>query len=120
MRVWDYLHKRYDELGRELWEIEWITVKPEARNKKGGDDSIDPDSDTVTNVEHCATEDLALKRGQEIYDLVNGATGEGLCWGVVTVQKIVLEMYVEEDRVGSWEPVGHSVEISDFSESAAA
>lgn len=120
MRVWDYIHKRYDELGRVIWEVEWITVKPEARNRKGGDDSIDPDSDTITNVENHNTEAEALKFAQEVYDTVNGPTGEGLCWGAVTVQKMVLEMYVEEDNVATWEPIGESVEISDFSKSVAA
>lgn len=121
MRVWDYTHKRYDELGRVTWEIEWITVKPEVLTTErfeGG--FIDPDSDTITNVEFRDTEEEALRRAQEIYDTVNGPNGEGLCWGVVMVQKQILEMYVEEDRVAAWETVGDSIEISDFSETAAS
>ena len=116
MRVWDYINKRYDELGRVIWEVEWITVKPSAK----GNAEIDPDADTITHVEDCETDAQAMKRAQEIYDQVNGPNGEGLCWGAVTVQKMVLEMYVEEDRVGAWEPVGESVEVTDFSESVAA
>lgn len=116
MRVWDYIYKRYDDLGRVIWEVEWITVKPSAK----GNTEIDPDADTVAHFENCDTEAQAMKRAQEIYDTVNGPTGEGLCWGAVTVQKIVLEMYVEEDRVATWEPVGESFEITDFSESKAA
>src|SRR5712691_1452002 len=119
MRVWDYVHKRYDELGRETWEIEWITVRPEVLATKDFENGfIDPDSDTITNVEFHETEEQALKRAQEIYDTVNGPNGEGLCWGVVMVQKQVLEMYVEENRVATWENVGESIEISDFSSTA--
>ena len=108
MRVWDYENRRYDELGRVRFEVEWITVKPSAKHKE----EIDPDLDTVANVEFFDDEQTAVKRAHQVYAQVTGPDGEGLCWGIVTVQKQVLDMYVEEDKVGAWENVGDFIEIS--------
>jgi len=110
MRVWDYQHRRYDELGRIHFEVEWITVKPSAKDKT----EIDPDIDTITHVEYFDTEETAVKRAREIYAAAIGPGGEGLCWGIVTVQKEVLEWFVQEDNVAHWEPEGEFIEISDL------
>jgi hypothetical protein len=107
MRVRVY-HDGWQELGAVRYEIEWITVKPSAMSKQ----EIDPDLDTVTNVEYRQTKDGAMKRGQEIY---NAATAEpiNLCWGVVSVRRqfVGYDDYDEERIVADWQDGGDDEEI---------
>jgi hypothetical protein len=98
----------WQELGAVRYEIEWITVKPSVMDKQ----EIDPDLDTIANVEFRLTKDEAMRRGQEIFD---AATAEpiNLCWGVVSVRKQVVgyDDYDEERIIADWQDGGDSEEI---------
>lgn len=107
MRVRVY-HDGWQELGAVRYEIEWITVKASAMHKG----EVDPDLDTITNVEFRLTKDEAMKRGQEIYI---AATTEpiNLCWGVVSVRKQVVgyDDYDEERIIADWQDGDDDEEI---------
>jgi hypothetical protein len=98
----------WQELGAVRYEIEWITVKPSAMDRQ----EIDPDRDTITNVEFRLTKEEAMWRGQEIY---NAATSEpiNLCWGVVSVRKQVVgyDDYDDERIIADWQDGDDSEEI---------
>lgn len=119
MRVRVY-HDGWQELGAVRYEIEWITVKQSAMGKQ----EIDPDLDTITNVEYRPTKDEAMRRGQEIYDAAT-ADPINLCWGVVSVRKQIVgyDDYDDERIIADWQDGGDSEEIlseADYSEWLAA
>lgn len=90
------------ELGAARFQIEWITVKPDAQNN----DSIDPDTDTLTHHEYRDDKDAAMLRAQEVFDAT-----ENLCWDVVTVRKQIVDWFSEEERVAGWEDTDEETDI---------
>lgn len=102
MRVYVYGDSKLRDLGAIRFEVEWITIKEKAKNKT----DVDPDLDTITHVEYFDTESEAITYGQGIYSTTE------LYWGVVTIQKQVVDWYVEEDRIAEWTNVGNSLEIN--------
>lgn len=94
----------YRNFGEVRYEVEWITVRPSAFGK----DEIDPDSDTITNVEYYKWERDALQRAKRLVKTPNIP----LCWGVATVTQQVVGWLVEEDGIAEWVNVGDSQEIS--------
>lgn len=92
----------FAEFGATRYEIEWITIKPEARDK----DSIDPDNDTNTHYEYRLDKAVALQRAQEIFDAT-----DDLCWEAVTVRKQVVDWFYEEEQLAGWEYTDEEVAI---------
>jgi hypothetical protein len=92
----------FEEFGATRYQIEWITIKPSASGK----DSIDPDTDTITQYEYRTEKDAALQRAQELFD-----TTDDLCWGVVTVRKQVVDWFYEEDGIAGWEETDEEIDI---------
>ena len=80
------------EFGATRWEVEWVTVKPSAV----GQADIDPDTDTIANVEYFQDKPAARKRAKHILKTVS------LCWGCVTVTKQIVGWFVEEDCIAEW------------------
>ena len=92
----------FEEFGATRYEIEWITIKPSARDK----DSIDPDNDTVSHYEYRVDKTAALLRAQELFD-----TTDDLCWDVVTVRKQVVDWFYEEHQIAGWEYTDEEIAI---------
>lgn len=91
-----------EEFGATRYEIEWITIKPSARDK----DSIDPDNHTISNYEYRVDKTAALLRAQEVFD-----TTDDLCWDVVTVRKQVVDWFYEEHQIAGWEYTDEEITI---------
>lgn len=90
-----------EELGAVRYQVEWITVKPSAKDNE----CIDPDTDTDTHLEYRPDKDTAILRAQEIFDSTE------LCWGVVTVRKQIVDWFSEEERVAGWEDTDEETDI---------
>ena len=70
-----------EELGATRFQIEWLTVKPSAQDN----DSIDPDTDTLTHHEYRDNKDAAMLRAQEIFD-----STKHLCWTLLLSENRLL------------------------------
>lgn len=94
--------------GDRVFEVSWQTLRPAAAsaNLYGGDE-IDVDRDLENNVKMFSTKAAALKAAHEIWAVTD------LYWGVVTVQEYRAEAMEHNPRIGTWEPVGESIEISE-------
>lgn len=101
-RVWVYPERTWQKLGDVRWQISWEEVKPSAQ----GNDEIDPDSDILYRYAAFLDHDSAVKKAEEIVE--SGETA----FGAVTVQKQVVDWFVEEDRVAEWRDAGESEEIT--------
>lgn len=94
------------------YEIESITVKPEALKKLGTNGDIDPDLDTETLVEYRDAKPQAMKRAKAIYqrDVIKFKRS---CRNTVTVQEQrYTQPYEQYPHIWEWEPVGDTEEIS--------
>jgi len=104
--VLDYPTRRYEDLGAERFEVEWIETKDGRRDKP--EEDFDPDVDTVTHCLYFKTRTAALKHAKEIFD----DRGEFLTWGVVTVTRQAVEFFDEDHGYAEWRNVGDAEEIS--------
>jgi hypothetical protein len=94
----------YGTLGARRWECEWYELTPAARERyKQPDYEHDHDRDEVCCVSVHKTKDAAIRAGRKAAD--------GSVYGCAIVQEHVLEWFVEEDRVGDWEPCGPKFEV---------
>jgi len=97
--------KQYATVGDRIFEVTWETLRPAAADKEG--DDIDVDRDLESHVRRFATKEAAIKAAHKI------ASEIALYWGVVDVRELVAEVSPNDSRIGSWEPVGESIEITD-------
>lgn len=94
MQVWTYPEKRMETLGAERWEVKWY----EPRDGTTEDDDFD--DRYTTHYRAFTARDRAMVFAKKVWD------ERPLMFGVVEVQKQVVDWFVEEDRVAEWADVG--------------
>lgn len=104
MRVWTYPEKKYEELGAVRWEVSWWELKPGVTIEEGRD--FDYDRDIAEHFRAFKTQGAARRYAATV--VTDGRT----FFGCASVQKQVVEWYVEEDRMASWENAGQVEEVS--------
>ena len=102
MKAWLYPEKRRAEIGEVRWEVSTDVVKPASTGK----DEIDIDSDLQCKRWAFKIEGDARKFATEVLKR------DDLAFGVVTLQKQVVEWYVREDGIAEWQDDGESEEVT--------
>ena len=95
----------YGKLGERRWECEWYMLTASAQKRFDADPNYehDHDRDEVCHTSVHKTKDAAIAAGKKV-------AGESV-YGSALVQEHVLDWFVEEDRVGEWEPTGPQFEV---------
>jgi hypothetical protein len=108
MRVWVYPEKVHEELGARRFVVEWEELRPECKARDTGqeNDEFDYDRDLHYLIKPFKQREDAERYARKIVD--EGKT----FFGCARVQEQVVDWYVEEDRVASWENVGEEVEVA--------
>ena len=108
MKVFIYQDRTWEEFGATRFEVATEIVKPESMHKH----DIDIDEDLIHKAWGFPTEEKARVYAKKVL------ARDDLAFGAVTVQKQVVDWFVEEDRMAEWADVGESMEYtaSDFEE----
>jgi len=100
MRVWVYPEKVYQDLGDVRWEVETFVVpKGWATWTEDQRENFDPASHPCL-YEYAASEQAARRIARRMLKR------NDLSFGSVTIQKQVVDWFVEEDRVAEWTNAG--------------
>lgn len=106
MRVWTYLEKTFEQLGAERWQVTWQELTEQARTRMDGarPDSeaadFNYDVDLIHRFANFSTKDAAMAYAKQVTD-----AGETF-FGAASVQKQIVDWYVEEDHVAEWADIG--------------
>lgn len=102
VRVLLYPEKIYAQLGDVRYLLSTEVVRPECIGK----DEIDIDSDLITKSWAFTSEEKARERAATILER------DDLAFGAVTLQKQIVDWFVQEDNVAEWSDAGESEEIT--------
>jgi hypothetical protein len=98
MRVFTSPEKKMEDLGAVRFAVEWWTIRP------GADaDEWEPDKDVVTHLVAAKTQAAAIRKAKTL--------AAKSCFGTASVQKQIVDWFVEEDRIAEWVNVGDSIEV---------
>lgn len=102
----------YGTIGDRRWECEWHALTKDAEKRFWADSNYehDHDMDEICRVTIHKTKDAAIAAGTRV--------AVGSVYGCAIVQEHILDWFVEEDRVGEWEPVGPQFEVDALGEVA--
>lgn len=102
----------FGNIGDRRWECEWFELTKAARKRFDADPDYEHDHDTdeVCRVTVHRTKAEAIAAAKSV--------ASNSVYGCAIVQEHVLEWFVEEDRVGEWEPCGPKFEVDGLGEVA--
>jgi hypothetical protein len=103
MKVILYPERIWGTFGDTRYLLETEIVKPESMGK----DEIDIDSDLMRKQWSFKTEDKARQ-----FANASVLTRKDLAFGAVTLQKQVVDWFVQEDNVAEWSDMGESEELT--------